>query len=64
MPEDFDGVLVTDLKAPEERFHAVSDRLGKKRVVAPALLGISLHNGASERGWSAGRAMSDAPDGR
>jgi DNA-binding MarR family transcriptional regulator len=39
--EDFDGVLVTDLKAPEEVFKAVSDQLGKERVVAPALLGIS-----------------------
>jgi DNA-binding MarR family transcriptional regulator len=64
VPEDFDGALVTDLKAPEERFKAISDHLGKKRVVAPALLGISLRNGASERDWSAGRAMSDAPEGR
>ncbi|HWE72075.1 MAG TPA: winged helix-turn-helix transcriptional regulator [Stellaceae bacterium] len=41
LPEDFDGVLVTDLKAPADIFKAVSNKLGKERVVAPALLGIS-----------------------
>jgi hypothetical protein len=64
VPEDFVGVLVTDLKTPEESFKAISDQLGKKRVVAPALLGISLRKSASEQDWSVGRAMSDAPEGR
>jgi hypothetical protein len=39
---------VTDLKAPENVFKAVSDRLGKERVVAPALLGISSRHSLIE----------------
>jgi DNA-binding MarR family transcriptional regulator len=44
VPVDFDGVLMTDLKAPEESFKAVSALLGSERVVVPALLGISVRN--------------------
>jgi DNA-binding MarR family transcriptional regulator len=38
---EFDGVLVTDLRAPEESFKSIADRFGRERVVVPALLGIS-----------------------
>jgi DNA-binding MarR family transcriptional regulator len=61
---DFDGVLVTDLKAPEESFKAISDQLGSERVVAPALLGISMRNTVSGRDRSVDRAMSASPEGR
>jgi hypothetical protein len=45
LSEPFDGVMVTDLKAPQETFDTISDRLGAGRVIAPILLGISPHNG-------------------
>jgi DNA-binding MarR family transcriptional regulator len=44
---DFDGVLVTDLKAPEETFATLSDRFAAGQVIAPVLLGISGRNGYS-----------------
>jgi predicted transcriptional regulator len=45
LSEPFDGVMVTDLKAPEETFDTILNRLGAQRVVAPVLLGISPRNG-------------------
>jgi len=49
LSEPFDGVMVTDLKAPEETFNTALDRLGAERVIAPVLLGISPRNGRIER---------------
>lgn len=45
----FDGVMVTDLRAPEDTFNTIFIRLGAKRVIAPVLLGISPRNGQTER---------------
>jgi DNA-binding MarR family transcriptional regulator len=52
--EPFDGVMVTDLKAPEETFNTVLDRVGAERVVAPVLLGISPRNSQTERNLPVG----------
>jgi len=43
----FDGLMVTDLRTPEATFRAMADRLGIERVIAPALLGISMRNANS-----------------
>lgn len=50
-----DGVMVTDLRAPEETYRAMADRLGIDRVVVPALLGITMRNPNSADGSSSER---------
>jgi DNA-binding MarR family transcriptional regulator len=52
--EPFDGVMVTDLKAPQETFSAVLDHFGAEYVIAPVLLGISLRNDATGQRGSVG----------
>lgn len=42
VPEAFDGVIVTDLKTTDETFKGAAARLGAQRVMAPALLSVSL----------------------
>jgi DNA-binding MarR family transcriptional regulator len=39
-----DGLVVTDLKAAHETTKAAVDKFGADRVLAPALLGVRVHN--------------------